>query len=248
VSRKVIVVNVILLVLLVWLGMRLRAYWQQAKAREQAALGRAAQALPVLPPPPAPGVQPAAAAEYIDVAQRLLFAKDRDPNVVIVAEPPPPPPPEPPAPPLPEYYGQMNFGEPVIVLGLEGKQKSYRVGERIGEFTVAAFDRESITLEWRDKRLRHELRELTPKPATRSAAPAPPAPAASAAAAPPAANVAKMGGSSAAKPDTVFGKQLGMVRLCLPDDPSPEGTVKDGYRKVIVNGLMGPSCSWEPIR
>lgn len=245
-NRKIVVLNIVLLALLVWLGVQLRARWMDAKAREQAALSRTPQPGQPLPPPPVPGVEPASPAAYIEVAQKTLFAKDRDPNVVLEVAPPPPPPPEPPVPPLPAYHGQMAFGDPVIVLSAEGRQKSYHVGEKVGEFTIAAFDRETVTFEWREKTLKHELRELLAKEPTR---PAPPPPQAAAAAAPAGANVAKIGGgSSEEKTDPTFGKQLGSYRLCNPNDTSPDGTIKDGYRKVIIPGMMGTTCQWEPIR
>jgi hypothetical protein len=39
-----------------------------------------------------------------------------------------------------------------------------------------------------------------------------------------------------------------MYRECVQSDTSPEGTVLSGYRKAVIQGLMGTSCQWEPIR
>ncbi|MEO5923488.1 MAG: hypothetical protein ABIR70_06650 [Bryobacteraceae bacterium] len=245
-NRKIVVLNVLLLALLVWLGMQLRASWLEAKAREAAVLARGAKPGQQVAPPAVPGVDPAVPAEYIDVAQRMLFSKDRDPNILIdPPAPPPPPPPEKPVPPLPSYYGQMSIGEPVIILSTDrNPQKSYHVGDKVGEFTVAAFDRDSVTLEWNDKTLVHTVKELTPKEAER------PVQVAAAPAAAPAANVArsisKMGDNTP-KSDPAMGPLNGRFATCLPEDTSPDGTIRNGYRKKLVPGMMGVTCMWEPI-
>jgi hypothetical protein len=247
-NRKLVFLNVVLLALLIWLGIRLRESWLESKAREDAALARAAKPGQQVAPPSVPTVAPASAAEYIDVAQRMLFSKDRDPNVLIDAPPPPPPPPpEPPVPTLPKYYGQMSFDEPVILLSTVGsQQKSFRVGDKVGEFKLAAFDRDTVTLEWRDKMLKNNLKDLTPKEAERPVQAATPAPAPAAAQT---ASITKMGGGAAAvKSDPALGAAHGIYRECLPSDTSPAGTVKDGFTKRIIGGLMGTTCQWEPIR
>jgi hypothetical protein len=245
-NRKIVVLNLLLLGLLIWLGMQLRASWLESKAREQAALARAAKPEQVVVPPSAPEVDPASPASYIDVAQRMLFSKDRDPSVLLAPPPaPPPPPPEKPVPPLPSYFGQMSFGEPIIVLSSDKiPQKSYRVGEKIGEFKIAAFDSDTVTFEWEEKVLKNNLRDLTPKEPERpvqASAAAAPVQAASAKA------IGKMGGSEP-KTDPALGPANGAYRSCLPADTSPAGTVKDGFQKTVVQTLMGVSCQWEPIR
>lgn len=35
-------------------------------------------------------------------------------------------------------------------------------------------------------------------------------------------------------------------RACVPGDNSPDGTVVDGYRKMISYSFLGPSCIWKP--
>jgi hypothetical protein len=35
-------------------------------------------------------------------------------------------------------------------------------------------------------------------------------------------------------------------RACVPGDNSPDGTVVDGYRKMISHSFLGPSCVWKP--
>ncbi len=244
-NRKVIVLNVLLVALLAWLGMRLRASWQEAKEREAIVLGRAAKPGQTVAPPSVPGVNPAVPAEYIDVAQKMLFSKDRDPNVIIEAPPPPPPPPpEKPVPPFPSYYGQMAIGEPVILLSVNSApQKSFHVGDKVGEFKLAAFDRDTLTLEWNDKTLVKNVKELTPKeperPVVQQAVAAPAAPNAAKAS-------TKMGGNTP-KTDPALGPMNGRFATCLSEDTSPDGTIKDGFRKKIVPGMMGVTCMWEPI-
>ena len=103
-------------------------------------------------------------ANYLEVAQKTLFSKDRNPNVIIEVAPPPPPKPEEPPPPRPDYYGQMGLGEPVAFLSAEkGGQKGFRAGEEVGPFKLVAFNRETITFEWKGKTLEYPLEELKPK-------------------------------------------------------------------------------------
>ncbi len=242
-----ILLNIVLTGLLIWVGVQFRKRWMESKAREAAVLARAATPPRVVTPPAVPGVDPASPAEYIDVAQKMLFSKDRDPNVILEPPPiPPPPPPEKPTPPLPSYYGQMNLGEqPVILLSTaQIPQKSYRTGDTVGEFKLAAFDADSVTLQWDDKTIVSKVSDLRAKEPER--------PVQQAAAPPPAANqnksITKMG--SANKPgDPTLGPMNGLFPTCVAEDTSPDGTIsKDGmYRKKITPGMMGPSCTWEPI-
>jgi len=71
-------------------------------------------------------------------------------------------------------------------------------------------------------------------------------------AAPKSANVSQIGGdpnsaSAASKNNPVLGGVLGANRACVPTDTSPAGTVKDGFKKVITQSLMG-ECYWEPTK
>ena len=124
----------------------------------------------MLPPPPVVQPKPATPAEYLDVAQKMLFSKDRNPNVVIEA---PPAKPDPPLPPLPSYYGQMAFGTPVVFLStLKEGQKSYHAGDKVGPFELVSFDHEKIDFKWNDKTVERKLADLVPKDNT----PPPPRP------------------------------------------------------------------------
>ena len=240
-NRKIVFLNVLLLALVLWLGWTLRAKWREEEAKRQEVLKQAIRGVTVPPPPPAPSVQRPVAAEYLDVAQRTLFTKDRNPNVVV--EPAPAPPPPPPIPPLPIYRGQMAIGEPVVFLATgPSDERGYHKGETVGKFKLVSFDRDNITLEWNGENLEHKLSELVAKEpqaiqqAPVAAAPAPPPAVTSLAAAKPLAN------------DTpTLGVDMGGPRACVAGDTSPAGTVLSGYKKVITQGLMGQSCHWEPV-
>jgi hypothetical protein len=161
----------------------LRTNWLQANARERAVLQRKVAAKTVLAPPPLPTVKTVAPAEYIDVAGKMLFSKDRNPTVVVE---PPKPPPEPVMPALPSYHGQMAIGEPVIFLSIvtSAAQRSYHAGDLIGDFKLVSFDENRVAFEWKGKHVERKLEELRPKDTAAQAsaqAGAPPAATASAA-------------------------------------------------------------------
>lgn len=242
-NRKFMALNLALLVLAASLGWHMRRRWLDSKEHERAALQRAAQPRPILPPPPAAQMKPVTSIEYQDVAQRTLFSQDRNPNVVL--PPPPPPKPEPPLPPLPSYHGQMAIGDPVVILSTASNsaQKRYHAGEEIGPFKLVGFDHEKITFDWNGKTVERKLEELTSKEAP------PPQQVANTAAPPPPAQAA---GSLASAPAANSGPALGLeqasgMRGCAPGDTSPAGTVLDGFKKVTNQTLMGKSCWWEPV-
>jgi len=238
-NRKIVLLNVALLAALAILGWVLRSHWMEARAREQAVLSKPPRVQAVVPPPAAVAPGPANPADYSDVVAKTLFSKDRDPNVAIVLPPPPPPKPEEPVPPRPSYHGQMGIGkDPVAFLSLAGKnnQKGYHAGDEVGPFKLVAFDREQIKFEWQGKTLEYKLSELKPV----DAAPSTPAPAAETAPPPPPAKPASQEG--------ILGAQDGERRSCVVSDRSPNGTVKDGYRKVLGNGMIGEICYWEPVK
>jgi hypothetical protein len=261
-NRRILLLNLILLALLVWSGTELRRRWIEARRHEAEVLAKAPAPLPVVPPPSPAPVAPVTAADYINVAQRTLFSEDRNPNVVIEVEPPKP---EPPVPPMPVYHGQMSLGTPVILLSAEGSpQKGYAAGDDIGEFKILAFDRERITFGWNGKELERELASLIPKepaparntsnvnaaPAANQKGAAVPRASATSRPAPTAAsnaNKAPSPASARGKANPAFGQSLGTNYACLPSDTSPAGTVLDGYKKVVIQSLMG-ECYWEPVK
>jgi hypothetical protein len=144
---------------LLWI---LRAHWIEAKTRERAVLQRKVAAKAVLAPPALPAVKAVVPAEYIDVASKMLFSKDRNPTVVVE---PPKPAPEPVMPALPSYHGQMAIGEPVILLSLSASaaQRSYHAGEQVGDFKLVSFDENRVAFDWNGKNVERKLEELRPK-------------------------------------------------------------------------------------
>ncbi len=239
-NRKILALNLVLLVLLGALAWMLRAHWRQTRTRELATLSKAPRKTAQLPPPSPVPPQPAVPADYLDVAQKTLFSKDRNPDVIIEVAPPPPPKPEEPPPPRPAYYGQMALGEPVAFLGIDKSgQKGFHVGDKVGPFKLVAFNHETITFEWKDKTLKYPLEELKPKD---SAAGQPAAPVAAKAVR----ASSRIGATDDKSP--ALGIQNGETRACVSGDNSPSGTVKDGFRKKITAGPFGPSCQWELIK
>lgn len=241
-NRKIVALNLGLLALLGTLGWMLRAHWREARAEHRAVIAKTPGAKAVLPPPSPAPPSPAVPANYLEVAQRTLFSKDRNPNVIIEVVPPPPPKPEEPVPPRPLYFGQMGIGDPVAFLGIDkGGQKGFHVGDKVGPFKLVAFNHETVTFEWNEKRLEYPLAEL------KSKEPVGPVQAAAPPSAPGAQNISS---SKVVGQDNgpVLGVQVGETRSCLIADTSPAGTVKDGYKKSIVPGMFGPMCQWEPIK
>jgi hypothetical protein len=107
-------------------------------------------------------VKAVAPAEYIDVAGKMLFSKDRNPTVVVE---PPKPAPEPVMPALPSYHGQMAIGEPVILLSASATaaQRSYHAGDQVGDFKLVSFDENRVAFEWKGKNVERKIEELRPK-------------------------------------------------------------------------------------
>lgn len=259
-NKKIILLNLALIALAGVCVYQIRLKRHEAATHEQTVLSRTPRPPAVVAPPPAVPVRPPVPGEYLEVAQKTLFAKDRNPNVVIQAPPPPPPPP--PMPPLPTYTGQMALGEPVIFLTLPGvDQKGYRAGDEIGPFTVVSFDRDTATFEWQGKTVERNLSDLRPKEIAQTAPAAAAAATQQNAGANAAAQSAPSGITSLAVTPAVnlenknenkapsLGTDMGGgYRACAPGDTSPAGTVLSGYRKVISQGLMGMSCHWEQTK
>jgi hypothetical protein len=236
VNRSLIAVNILLAVLIagsVWMiGRRNRT----AKAQQSAVLNRKPRT-PVVPRMAPQKMTPPASpqAYFNDAVQKLLFAKDRNPNVV---EKPKAPPPEPPVPPMPAAYGVLTFGEPTLILSAKpgDAQRAYRKGDMVGPFKLADFDTSRVVLEWDGKSLEKPMAELaanqakapTPQPAQSTGAPA-------------AAQQENRPEPSKAGP----GADLGAgERACQADDVSPAGTELDGYKKVMTQTPFGVICRW----
>jgi hypothetical protein len=240
---RLLILNLVLLALIGVVASRLRSNWMEARAREQAFLRMRLPALPapqiVIPPAPVP-IQ---AASYLEIATSLLLSRDRNPNVFV----------EPvkskPVPPLPRFYGVMNFGEgPSVILAEAGKpnsQRSFRLGQQVGEFKLVSVETTGLTFDWEGKKIKAtfaELRENLPPPES--------APAATAAqSAPAVTNVSTVTQIAAPVQSGRPGIDLGTgIKACVPGDTSPAGAVADGYRKLVTQTPFGNQCRWEQAR
>jgi hypothetical protein len=237
--RRILLLNLLLAGLTALACWQLRKEWLAAKAREEAVLRKSIRPVP---PPPAGAPQlalPVTAAAYNEIAQKMLFSKDRNPVVVVETAPPPPPPP---MPPLPVLLGVMNLGDgPMAILSEKPNMpnREYRAGQQIGEFKLVAINSREIVLEWNGKQVvrrledlvqRHQREEAAPQ-RTDGPAPAAPAPAA----------VTRV----QAGPGVDIGRG---VRACVANDSTPAGAVVDGMRKVVSDSPFGAVCRWEPVR
>ncbi len=237
---------------IVWHG---RAEWRAAEAK------RAKLFAPVkaaAPPPlvPAPRPEVPQAVKYADIANRNLFSKDRNPNIVV---PPPKPVEEKKMPPLPVVYGVLGLPSgtrAIMAVKVGESSRPVRAGDTVGEFRIVSLDTRNITFDWDGKDISKPVDELIDRSGPVQAAPNQPAPAQAAPIQPPAGGLQPTN----QKPETTtlnnpkFGPELGgpagSVRGCVPGESSPAGTVVDGYRKQVVPGPfgIGTQCSWIPAK
>jgi hypothetical protein len=210
---------------------------------------------PVVHLPPAP--ESAASSAYVEVAQKLLLSPDRNPDVIIDIVAPKP------MPPLPRAYGAINFGQGPRVLLAEksgGQQRSYTIGSKIGAFKVLAITQAGVVFDWEGKLVAaryREMRDLASAPTSEAASTGRSSPSAltaigasaasqsSAAAEDRSQNLKSIGSTGDMRGK--FGAGVGSYRACLKGDDSPEGTITDGFRKVVVPTPMGESCHWEKV-
>ncbi len=234
--RKLLLLNLALLALAAVSGWQLRQRWQQARSREQAVIHKKLTPAPPQAEPPLEESQPLEAGAYLEVAQKMLFTRDRNPTVVIETEPPKP------MPPLPVAHGVMDLGSgPTAILSEKAgaPQRAFRAGEQVGAFLLLEVHAKELVFEWEGQQIRRKIDELV---AQNVPAPEPPAPAAAtpAAAATLLAPSAQPGG-----PGIDVG---GQARACQANDTTPAGTVSEGYRKVISDSPFGKICRWEQAK
>lgn len=247
--RNLVLLDLLLVALCGLAGWRFAVHRHERSAEQKTFLEHreVAAPAPVVLMPQAVGA--ATAGAYLEVAQKLLLSGDRNPSVILDIVPPKV------MPALPRAYGAMDLGEgPKVVLAAHGNpQRSYSVGETIGEFKLVAITQAGVVFEWDGKKVAAsyaQLRDDTPPPSQQAAAPRsaqPPPPAGAAPAPPP-----KPGGSLqtvGADSNTQGrpGAGTGASRPCQPGDKSAPGTVSDGYRKVAVDTPMGQGCFWRKV-
>ncbi|MFB3828779.1 MAG: hypothetical protein ACE15B_18565 [Bryobacteraceae bacterium] len=234
-KRKLLLLNAALLALTALAAWQLRREWDAARARERQVLGRAIRPVAAPPLAPQPAPRPVTAAEYIEIAQKALPFKDRNPNVIIEAVPPPPPKP---MPPLPLFHGVMNLGDGPMAMMSEkagAQNKDYRTGDQVGEFKLVAIHGQSVELEWEGKRVTRLVEqpvepERTEAAEKRTIVPEPRQ-------------------TPVVQRQTGPGADIGRgVRACVPNDSTPAGAVVDGLRKVVTPTPFGDACRWEPVK
>jgi hypothetical protein len=236
---RLLLLNLLLLAGCVAAAMRLRSQMDAHERRQRDFLRTTVTPPPApvlaLPAPP-PQISPAA---YIEVAQKLLLSRDRNPDVIIEVSAPKP------VPPLPRYYGVMNFGDgPRVILAPQGKpQKTYVVGDEVGEFRLAAVEPAGLVFEWEGRQIRKRFDELReqgePAPAQQASAAPQPMPQQS----------AQTSSVSLVQETRGPGSEAGEnLRYCQPGDTSPPGAVVNGFRKVLRKSPFGEQCFWEKVQ
>jgi hypothetical protein len=242
VNGKLVLLNAVLALVVIFGGLQLSDQYQAAKTR-QAAL-RAVRISPAPAPPfvPLPNDAPVLPSRYKDVAIQDLFHPSRNPE--IVKELPPPPPPPPPMPELPRYHGQMNLGDGPMALLVEKPgmaEKALKPGETIGQFKLVDVNTSEITFAWTfngdlARRSLSSMMDRTPAAGTG----APDARSSPAPSAPPPPPI-----KSAIGPGALTG--LG-TRICDANDSTPAGTVVNGFKKTEGRTPFGSFCVWDPVK
>jgi hypothetical protein len=228
----------------IWTG---TTQWRQAETQRKAILTTPLKTAPVPPAAPVQPLQTPTAVTYADVAEKDLFSKDRNPNVVIEQKPVE----EKKMPPLPTLYGVMGMpsGAQALIAERKGESgHSVRAGESVGEFKILALDTRNITFGWNGKEVSRKVDELIDRTgAEGGGAPAAPAAAPSGPAVPPPAAVANSNATGKHGPIQV-GTPTDPAFNCLGNDNSPAGTVDDGFRKTILQSPFGSMCKWVAVR
>jgi hypothetical protein len=239
-KRKLIWLNLVLAGLLVAAGLKIRDEWTQRQQKREAVKQRTLKSVP--PPtvdtPAAP--VPVTAANYSDIAQKMLFNKERNPNIQVEV----PPAPVKPMPPLPLLRGVMGLPSGTLALmSIDAKAPGVgvKVGDKIGQFTLAALSADEISLKWEDKTVTKSVLEMIHHAQEQPAPANAPAVAQTAGAAPP------PSGQNGKPLAPITGSADG-IKSCVPGDTAPAGTVTDGYRKVVTATPFGSSCRWEPVK
>ncbi|MFB3776173.1 MAG: hypothetical protein ACE141_01145 [Bryobacteraceae bacterium] len=240
--RRLILLNLALLALVAAAAWRLRVNWMAGRVEERRVLGSSVKSSESPAPAPLRSPRPAVAADYSDVAQQMLFDRDRNPKVIVEVAPAKP------MPALPLAYGMMDMGDgPVVILSEKpgAANRSYSPGEKVGSFVLAAIEGDELVFDWEGQEVRRKFQDLKPQ----AGSPATGGGGAQAAPAPASAKAAVQSVGALAPAETGPGLDLtGDLKACQPNDTSPPGTVRDGFRKVVNKTPFGMSCHWEPVK
>ena len=219
---------------------RLREEWKEREARRLAVLGAkialAAQP-PAVPPPATTSVR---AASYFDIAQKMLFAKDRNPQVIVEVKTPEP---EKPLPPLPAVHGVMNIGDGPLVMMSDkpgGRQRGIHPGDKIGEYKLVSITSDEVELSWENRTVKKRLAEMIDRAGEKTAQAGGPSQQSVSTSTPPQP-------ATPGKPEPGVKIAEGMS-ACQPGDDSPAGAVVNGMKKVVTQTPFGPQCRWEAVK
>ena len=263
-KTKLVALNLLLLAGISAVAWQAKLRMDEAQAKRRANLNVKAAAAPAASVAAAATPKPdaAAPAKYADVAQKNLFSRDRNPNIVI--EPPAEKPK--PMPALPVLYGVMGLPSGMRALMSEKPNSGTRpvkAGEKVGEFKVVSLDAQNVVFEWEGQTVARRVDELIDRSARdASAAPQSNGPAAvvvnSAASATSSQQNQQnqQGGTQQTSqnmsgpkgPGVEMGAPGRSERACAPGDSSPDGAVSGGYRKQTLVTPFGSRCSWVPAQ
>ena len=239
-NRKLLLLDVVLVAVIAYAGYQFRNEQRAARARESAAIKARQNAIappPFTPAPPEAAVIPSA---YVNISDKMLW--DRSRNSEVPVEAPPPPPPPPPVPPMPVYHGMMSLGSsgPTAFFSVtaEAAHQAVHVGENIGPFKLVGVDSEEIDLEWNGQTIRKTVAELSGHVNAPVAQAAQEARTEAVTAPAPAPVPVKSGPGEM----TAFGN-----KTCFINDGNAEGTVIEGFKKVLHTNPFGTNCTWEPV-
>jgi hypothetical protein len=258
---KFIALNTLLLIAILAIVWQARARWREAQLRREANLNVAVRPVPLPPLAPVPKPDTPPAARYADVATKDLFAKDRNP-VVIVDPPKIEKPKE--MPPLPVVFGVLALPSGTRAIMAERKNEPslpVHQGDTVGEFTIVSLDPRNVTFGWEGKQISRKIDDLIDRSG-------PPNNAGAGAANPQAAAPVQVNSqpqqqfqqqqSSPVQTGNVqpgaatIGIEIGAPghseRACTPGDGSPAGTVIDGYKKTTASSPFGIICRWVPAQ
>ena len=239
-KRKLWLLNFALIAVVAAGGWRLRKEAQDFHQRERSTFGTRVP-IPAPPPPPPAAPSPAVkAASYLEIADKMLWSRDRNSQVIPDLKPPEKPKP---LPPLPSVYGVMHLDGPIVMMSEKSgaRQRGIRPGEKIGEFKLDAVNGEQLVFSWEDRKVTKKLDELIDRgvdstPVVNASGPA-----------------AASASSTPAAPQVVGRPEPGVklsegINSCQTNDPAPAGTVVNGMRKVERVTPFGKTCYWEAVK